>query len=411
MQILMYKFKPHHKELIFGFSALAIFIVLIIYGIYFYKSSQAGSWTFTQTDWSGGSATTTAVDPTNQSNWTNFSTSSNISVAGDVILASQGAIASGRTDLTTSTSFDSQYPSIAVSSSGVIHIVYASKEYVSSTYNIVYRNSNNWSNKVYITTSTSLNSYRPSIAVVSSGTVYIAYYSNEYNATHTNIAYRNSNNWFNRVDITTSTSWNASNVSTAVASSGVVHVAYTSIQDEAEYNQLFYVNSNNWSQKTSVVGGYVSITSDSIAVALSGVVHIAYHDSLSNLIYYRNSNNWSQLTQLSETSIQSAYPLIAVDSSGVAHVAYYSSENNASKNNIVYRNSSSGSERIDVTSATSVTSQSPSITVDSANGIHISYQSGEYSSTIIQNIAYRNSNNWSNRIDITTSTANSSYAP
>jgi len=52
-----------------------VFYVLFEYQL---KIGYSASYIFTQTDWSGGATTTTAVHPTNQTGWNSFSTATNI---------------------------------------------------------------------------------------------------------------------------------------------------------------------------------------------------------------------------------------------------------------------------------------------------------------------------------------------
>jgi alpha-tubulin suppressor-like RCC1 family protein len=73
----------HHKYAwVFTLSAL-----LIVGGIYFKKDlAQAATYTFTQTSWMGGVSATTAVDPTDRTGWTKYSTSTSITAGSNVAL-------------------------------------------------------------------------------------------------------------------------------------------------------------------------------------------------------------------------------------------------------------------------------------------------------------------------------------
>src|SRR6185436_9498781 len=66
-------------------TALAmILLVSILSTIFFVNSAltHAASFTFNQTDWSGGVNAATIVHPTNQSGWTKYSAGSNIDATG-----------------------------------------------------------------------------------------------------------------------------------------------------------------------------------------------------------------------------------------------------------------------------------------------------------------------------------------
>ena len=320
-----------------------------------------------------------------------------------------------RVNVTATTTVSSGNPSIAVDSSGTVHIAYNSKEFSASYSNIAYRNSTNWSSRVDVTattTSSALNSSIPYIAVDSSGTVHLAYASKELYSAKFNIAYRNSTNWSNRVDITTSNIRDSGNPSIAINPSGVVYVFYASREFNANIFNIAYHSSANWATRNDVTttpGSSGSSFSPSPVIDGSGNISVVYgsYEYLSTTYNFalRSSANWATRTDVTQAKNSVAQrPAVVIDKNGVEHMVYVSQEYNGYFN-IAYRNSANWANRVDITIATtSVPSQTPAITVDSSGVVHIAYQSYEVSSSY-SNLAYRNSSNWANRVDITTSTA------
>lgn len=95
--------------------------------------------------------------------------------------------------LTTSTTAESVYPKVAIDKNGVAHVVFQSRLYNSTYYNIGYVTITNGtpSSITWLTTSTTAHSYYPTIAVDSNGKVHVTFYSRIYNANYWNIGYFN----------------------------------------------------------------------------------------------------------------------------------------------------------------------------------------------------------------------------
>lgn len=78
-----------HKKLFHEFLSLVL-ILAVIGGSFFYssKTMEAATNIFTQNTWSGGATSNNAVHPTNQSGWTQYSTSTDISAGANISLSS-----------------------------------------------------------------------------------------------------------------------------------------------------------------------------------------------------------------------------------------------------------------------------------------------------------------------------------
>jgi len=98
--------KSNFKNLI-KFFAISIIVVAGLF--VFSQSAKAATYTFTQSSWTGGATSITAVHPTNQTGWTYASTTdSNIatSTAGQLTLKATAASATQTDDGTTASGFN-----------------------------------------------------------------------------------------------------------------------------------------------------------------------------------------------------------------------------------------------------------------------------------------------------------------
>lgn len=456
------------KEWLHGVIALALIAVIAGGSTLTNPAHTLGATiSFMQTDWSGGVTANSAVHPTNTSGWTQMSSSTSLVAGTSLTLATSSAALSARTDVTAYLPGDALYPKVLVDSNNVIHVLYMSHEYNASWYNLAYRNSNNWSNRVDISTypasgqnmsgnyiftavlgpsdtihvaymsgsayinyvnssnwstitsiytgSLSYAPQTPSLAVASSGIVHLAYVSNEYNLSYTNIAYRNSSNWNSRTNITALSSGTTLNPSIAVDTAGTIHIAYDSREYNGSKQNVAYRNSSNWGSRVDVTTMTTAngASVPQIAVDSNNAVHMVYVSSeytgntVLNLAYRNSLNSWAtstNVTTLSSGGVDVSYyysvPRIQVDSNGIIHVVYHSYEYNGSWRNIAYRNSSDWTVRTNVTTNTNRDSDSQSFYRDADSVIHVVYASKEFSSNYI-NIAYRNSSNWATRTNIT----------
>jgi len=330
-----------------------------------------------------------------------------------------GATWSNPVDIATTSMDLIEAPSLTLDSSSNLHVAYT--EFNGLSYNLLYRKSTNggttWSNPVSITTSTDgdrWSSY-PSLSIASSGDLSVAYVSTEYQLSIQNIAYRKSTNggtsWSNRIDITTSSSASVYSElpSIAVASSGNLHVAYDSTEYEPTRTNIAYRTSldggTSWSNRIDVTANTSADSSDlSLSLDSSGNPRVAYHSgefygvlpAVYNIAYRTSSDggtSWSDRIDLT-TSItaSSSAPSLSVDSSGNSHVAYKGYEYNASYNNISYRKSTDGGtswpNRIDITTSSNANSQRPKIALDSSGNPYVTYEGYEYDASH-SNIAFR----------------------
>ena len=501
---------------------IAAFTFSIIFANYLHIANGA-TYLFTQNSWSGGASAGTVSAPTLST--TTYQGSTNVVAPAVTIgLATTTASLSARTDITQNwlKTIESGpgYSAMAVSTSGIVHVVYASKEYNANYWNLVYRNSTNWNNPIYISTDTANNYFQyttnpslaidssgnlhlayvsgeaggggdveyryalassnwqswsspvavattgksaaqPSIAVSATNTVYVAYRSNEYNAFF-NIAIRNASSssnwqsWSARTDLTTSTQ-GAASPWIAIGSDGTVHVTYSSNEQSASFSNIEYRNSlSNWSRVdittsasgnnvnpqillnasntanityngNSNTGVYLSSSSGtnyaswsspskislyplnnsqwSLSINASGTLQLVYSYIGVATIYYENATNW--ISSQSVVSTNGYAPLLGADASGNMYMVYQSEEYNASNYNMAYRslpNGGSWSGRTDLTTNYGDRSiQNVVSAIDASNTVHDVYLSKEYTAGGGLNLAYRNSTNWNNRIDITTS--------
>ena len=183
---------------------------------------------------------------------------------GYVTVTSTGTV-SGITWLTTSTTASSYNPTIAMDSSGTAHVVFYSTIYISTYWNIGYvtvTSSGTVSSITWLTTSTTANSYNPTIAMDSSGTAHVVFYSTIYNSTYANIGYvtvTSSGTASSITWLTTSTSAGSVSPIIAIDSSGTVHVVFYSEIYNASYYNIGYISYPQSSHTTVGTMYYQSI--------------------------------------------------------------------------------------------------------------------------------------------------------
>ena len=133
-----------------------------------------------------------------------------------------------RRDVTANSTVTSSLPVIAIDSSNNLYVAYYSQEYNATFANIVLRTSVDggltWSARSDITTNTISSSQFPVITLNASNNVFIAYLSTELNSWN-NIALRGSNlgNYGNRKDVTNMAKYDATTPNIAInTSTGVI---------------------------------------------------------------------------------------------------------------------------------------------------------------------------------------------
>ncbi|MEK7624830.1 MAG: sialidase family protein, partial [Patescibacteria group bacterium] len=375
-------------------------------------------------------STGTAANPTLATS--TYSSATNISAGANLVLGAdtttQYGVVRARRDLTAfHNGLPATNPQIIIDSSNSLHLVYVSKEYNTTYTNIAHRTSadggTTWSERADVTTSTTRNSSNPQIASSSPNTFHVAYTSNEFNASYTNVAYRKSTDggltWSGRVDVTTSTvSLGSSEIT--VDSANNLHVVYYSQEFNASFYNIAYRKSTDsgatWSgrvdvttstSQTSLVPQLIRDSADNLHVVYASY---EYNGSNYNIAYRKSTDGgatWSGRANVTAGSANSGAPDIAIDSSNNLHVVYQSYEYNASNYNIAYRSSTDGgatwSERVNVTTAGAYGGVAdPKIAVDSSGNLHVVYWFYDQLSSpyVYYRTSINNGATWSTRLDL-----------
>ncbi|MHA1301724.1 MAG: hypothetical protein ACTSO9_20075 [Candidatus Helarchaeota archaeon] len=270
------------------------------------------------------------------------------------------------TEVISTESFSSSYyPSIAVDNSGNVHVAwrdYTDYGGAGSDSDIFYKfwnvTSGVWSGYInatdVVSTESTGDSFEPSLAVDSSGNVHIAWYDiTDYNGAGIDwdIFYKfwnaTSGAWNMTEVVSTESTGNSRTPSLAVDGSGNVHIAWsdtTDYSDAGSDSDIFY---KFWNVTSGIWNGYVNATdvvsgdntgnsqSPSLAVDDSGNVHVAWHDNMNytgagtdNDIFYTfwdaNSRVWNVIEVISTESTGSSMdPAVAVNSSSSVHIVWY----------------------------------------------------------------------------------------
>jgi len=203
-------------------------------------------------------------------------------------------------------------------------------------------NGTSWSSTEVISTESTLNSVRPSIAVDSADNIHVTWDdTTDYNGagTDSDVFYKRWTGIWSSTEVisTESTSFSAS-PSIAVDSADNIHVVY---YDSTDYNgaggdvDIFYKSwtGTSWSS-TEVIS--TESTSDSlvpsIAVDSADNIHIAWHDNTNyngagteNDIFYKFWDGaWSPVEVIStESTSDSSDPIIVIDSADFIHVIWH----------------------------------------------------------------------------------------
>ncbi|MHA1219824.1 MAG: hypothetical protein ACTSO5_14260 [Candidatus Heimdallarchaeaceae archaeon] len=315
--------------------------------------------------------------------------------------------------VSTESTSDSVFPSLAVDSAGNVHIAW----YDYSIYggsggdnDIFYKrwnaSSSSWTTTEVVSTESTAGSEEPSLAVDSAGNVHIAW-SDE-------TAYAGAGgDWdifYKRWDASTS-SWTTTEIvstestavsafpSLAVDSAGNVHIAWW---DQTDYagnggeGDIFYkrweVSTSTWTT-TEVVSTESTDTSTNPSLATyAGNVHIAWYDGtayagsgLDMDIFYKrwdvSTSFWTTTEVIStESTGHSNYPSLATDFAGKVHITWMDLTNYSSAGtdiDIFYKHWDSSSSTWTTTEVVSTESTSgswyPSLAVDSADNVHVAW--------------------------------------
>jgi len=277
---------------------------------------------------------------------------------------------------------DSLAPAIAVDSSGNPHVVWYDK--TPGNYEIYYRKSTNGGSSWMTTQRISWNigsTQYPAVAVDSSGSVHVVWYDDM--PGNREIYYRKSTNGGSSWVTTQRITWNnghSLSPDIAVDPSGNPHAVW---HDSTPGNyEIFYRKSANggstWMTIQRISWNNAYSLCPAIAVDSSGNVHVVWYDSTPGnfTVYFRKSPNWGSTWMTTQRitwdNAFSGYPDIAVDSSGNVHMVWYGDK--PGNYEIYYRKSTNGgstwmaSQRITWKDGTSAL---PDIAVDSSGNVHV----------------------------------------
>ena len=238
-----------------------------------------------------------------------------------------------------------------------------------------------------------------SIAIDSSGNVHISYDDSTNGNLNLMYATNASGSWVvTTVDRRIDTWAISRDISIAVDSSDKVHISYLYGLSYDDDNDLKYATNASGSWVTETVDNGVEGWSTSIAVDSSDKVHISYHDeSTRNLKYATNaSGSWVTETVVDSSYNLGAYSSIAVDSSDKVHISYrcpyyppYVSDDEYTY--LKYATNASGSWVTETAGYKYIyVDYFTSIAVDSSDKVHISYTrtDWEYFSTSTSYLEY-----------------------
>jgi parallel beta-helix repeat protein len=262
------------------------------------------------------------------------------------------------TEVVSTESIDnSENPSIAIGSDGTVHVTW--QDYTDyggsgSDCDIFYKkymNGVGWTTTEAVSTESTSNSYAPSLAVGSDGTVHITW-EDETNygssGTDKDILYKKwvmSAGWSTTEVVSTESTGASYRSSLDVRLDGSVHISWTDTTDydgAGSDNDIFYRSwklDKGWST-TEVVSTESTGSSffSSLAIDPEGTVHITWQDStdydgsgFDYDIFYKRlvcSNGWTPTEVISTESTSGSYlPCLAVCSDGIIHIAWYDNTN------------------------------------------------------------------------------------
>jgi hypothetical protein len=253
--------------------------------------------------------------------------------------------------VSTESSSHSSFPSVVVDSGGMVHVAWRDlTDYGGSgtDFDIFYKyrdNSGVWSTTEVVSTDSTEESRSPSLALDSSGTIHVAWRDDTNyggSGTDKDIFYncRDATGvWSTTEVVSTESAEDSHTPSLDVESDGTVHVAWrdnTNYGGAGSEHDIFYKyrsNAGTWSA-TEVVSTESSSDSDnpSLAVENDGTVHVAWDDMTDysssgtdfDIFYkYKSTGVWSTTEVVSTESTQlSFWPSLKVDSDKNIHVIW-----------------------------------------------------------------------------------------
>ena len=317
--------------------------------------------------------------------------------------------------VSTGSTSDSSYPSLAVDSVGNVNIAWQDfTDYAGSgtDMDIFYKcwddSTSSWTTTEVVSTESTGNSWYPSLAVDSAGNVHIAWRDDTNyvgSGTDHDIFYKrwnaSSSSWTTTEVVSTESTDDSWYPSLAVDFAGSVYIAW---QDSTDYagagwdTDIFYKcwddSTSTWTTTEVVSTESTSASYDPfLAVDSAGNVYIAWYDSTDYAgaggdwdIFYKcwddSTSTWTSTEVVStESTENSQHPSLAVDFTGSVHIAWDDSTDYAGSGteyDIFYKcwddsTSTWTTTEVVSTESTSV-SYRPSLAVDSAGNVHIAWQ-------------------------------------
>ncbi|MBN2042781.1 MAG: TIGR03790 family protein [Candidatus Aenigmarchaeota archaeon] len=307
------------------------------------------------------------------------------------ILYSSNADWGDVTDTTPYTSYDQYWPDIFVDSNDVVHTAWQGRTSVTvGNPNIFYANSTNWTNGVDVTGSVSYDQRAPSIAVDSSGIVHIAWHGKtSSNPDYYNIRYANSSNWSSIIEITDKNVYDNSYPSLDISPDDVIHIAWYGKNPGNTNSHIIYANSNNWSALEENIGSGGTQTVPSLMAGKNGLVHIAY-SGLKGMymnIRYANSNNWTEEVKITDqTDYDQMFPSIGLDDGESVHISWTGRNSESPTiDNIFYANDGGWNDIVMITNSPG--NQERSSTAVDGSSVHLVWR-GENEIHYSNNIGY-----------------------
>ncbi len=317
--------------------------------------------------------------------------------------------------VSTESTENSRLPSMAIDSEGNVHIAWNElTDYLSSgtDRDIFYKrwvaSSSTWTTTEVVSTESTADSTYPSLAVDSTGTVHIAWEDwTDYAGAGTDedIFYKNwsasTSSWITTEVVSTESTSRSSFPSLTVDSTGTIHIAW---DDNTVYagagadRDIFYKQwkafSSSWTT-TEVVSTESTDYSLSafLVIDSAGNFHIAWYDKTDYAgagtdedIFYKRwdavSSSWITTKVVStESDSYSRSPSLIVDSSGNIHIAWHDGTDYVSSgtdSDVFYKRWDTSTSTWTTTEVVSTESTgdstNPSLTVNSTGTIHIAWQ-------------------------------------
>ena len=317
--------------------------------------------------------------------------------------------------VSTESTSHSYNPSLAVDTSGNVHIAWEDMSIYAgagSDYDIFYKRWNaatsSWTTTEVVSTESSHISRVPSLAVGTSGNVHIAWedYTDYAGAggADWDIFYKRwdaaTSSWTTTEVVSTESTHSSQNPSLAVGTSGNVHIAW---KDQTDYAgaggdwDIFYkrwdTSSSTWTT-TEVVSTESTGESNRISldVDYTGTVHIAWEDltdyagaGTDNDIFYKyqnSSSSWTTTEVVSTESTGACYsPSLAIDTLGNVHVTWQDITDYAGAGtdyDVFYKrwdtSFSSWTTTEVVSTESTAESRLPYLAVDTLDDVHIAWE-------------------------------------